>query len=216
MLKYNLNRKNKQILLLYCKTFKTIGILLLLAIIVSSSAFSQAGDDWRISREQGQTEYLINGVNPTWPQLYSLCSYSGINPVQKIQFGVQVLQKPDQNCSQHQKLWQRTRRTSSSYWRWKRGHCQRSTGSSHRLQVLCGVCCLQPKRYFDCFGWIGNGMTEVIDCEIEAHLFRLMRSDRFKTGKAVLEALQAEFVEESEDRIKRCAINLLRRIKLNN
>ncbi len=53
-----------------------------------SSVSSENRDKWGISpNKQGHEEYSRRGVKPNWPQLNSLCSYTRLILVQKIQFG---------------------------------------------------------------------------------------------------------------------------------
>ena len=52
------------------------------------SVSSENRDKWGISpNKQGHEEYSRRGVKPNWPQLNSLCSYTRLILVQKIQFG---------------------------------------------------------------------------------------------------------------------------------
>jgi hypothetical protein len=40
-----------------------------------------------LPKEQGYEENSSLGVKPNWPQLNDLCSYTGLIPAQKFQFG---------------------------------------------------------------------------------------------------------------------------------
>jgi hypothetical protein len=40
-----------------------------------------------LPKEQGYEENSSRGVKPNWPQLNDLCSYAGLIPAQKFQFG---------------------------------------------------------------------------------------------------------------------------------
>jgi len=42
---------------------------------------------WHLCHKDKGYKIFKGGVKPNWPQLNSLCSYTGLIPVQKIQFG---------------------------------------------------------------------------------------------------------------------------------
>ena len=55
-------------------------------------------------------------------------------------------------------------------------------------------------------------MTILLDVEIEMHAFRLMRSGNYSKGAAVLKALQEDFPEVAEQRLRECCVRLAERL----
>ena len=57
---------------------------------------------------------------------------------------------------------------------------------------------------------------EILDFELEAHAFRLLRSGRFDRATQVLAAMQEDFAEVPEERIRRCLVRLGERLANNH
>jgi hypothetical protein len=55
-------------------------------------------------------------------------------------------------------------------------------------------------------------MGEPIDFEIEAHLFRLMRSGRFQRAEPLLKQAQEDFPDVAPERLRACARELAERL----
>lgn len=55
-------------------------------------------------------------------------------------------------------------------------------------------------------------MSESIDLEMRMQAFRLIRSDRYRTAAAIVEAMKEDFPEASEEQIKRVLASLAAKI----
>lgn len=54
------------------------------------------------------------------------------------------------------------------------------------------------------------------DIEIVMHLYRLARTGRYREHKSLLLAAQEDFPRESEERLRKCMVQLANRLKQNN
>jgi len=53
----------------------------------------------------------------------------------------------------------------------------------------------------------------ILDPEVEAYAFRLMRSGKFRTAKPLLAAMYKEFHDKDKEYVNKCVLNLIARLK---
>lgn len=59
-------------------------------------------------------------------------------------------------------------------------------------------------------------MSKTPDLELRMHAFRLIRSERYRTAAAVLQAMKEDFPEVDEERIKRVLASLAAKLLENS